>query len=113
MEAMQNYIEEMQDKRFIQPPPFDLAAAFEDSNNVTPMVFVLTQGCDPAKDLHKLCDDQGVSDRLHAIALGQGQGKLAELGLGARGLGDPGWEGWGLGCAGLGLRLVGAATPER
>jgi len=78
MEAMQNYISEHLDKRFIQPPPFDLASAFEDSSNVIPIVFVLTQGCDPAKDLHNLCEDMGNLDQLKAIALGQGQGTIAQ-----------------------------------
>lgn len=77
-EAMQDYVSEHMDVRFIQPPPFDLASAFEDSSNVIPIVFVLTQGCDPAKDLHNLCEDMGNLDSLKAIALGQGQGAIAQ-----------------------------------
>jgi len=78
MEGMQNFINEHMDDRFIQPPAFDLAATFEDATNTTPIIFVLTQGCDPATDLRNLAQDMGVDDRLGAIALGQGQGKIAE-----------------------------------
>jgi dynein heavy chain len=76
-EAIQNYVCEYLDTKFIQPPPFDLPATFNDSTCMTPLIFILSSGCDPAKDLITLADNLGFGERLSSIALGQGQGKLA------------------------------------
>jgi dynein heavy chain len=42
-----------------------------------PMIFVLSSGSDPNKELDILAADMGMSDKLKRIALGQGQGKKA------------------------------------
>jgi dynein heavy chain len=78
MLAMQNYVVEQLDDRFIKPPVFDLAATYEDSAPVTPLIFILTSGCDPGKDLITFAQDSAMGDRFKSIALGQGQGKLAQ-----------------------------------
>ena len=62
-------------RRFVEPPPFDLRASYEDSTTVTPLIFVLSTGSDPNKDLLLLAQDLGMSDKLKSIALGQGQGR--------------------------------------
>lgn len=72
---MQDFIIESLGERFIQPPPFDLKACFNDSIITTPLIFVLSSGSDPNKELDLLADDLNMSDRLKRIALGQGQGK--------------------------------------
>ena len=75
--AMQDFITQFLGDRFIQPPPFDLKACYNDSVTNTPLIFVLSSGSDPNKDLDLLADDMGMTDRLKRIALGQGQGKKA------------------------------------
>lgn len=75
--AMQDFIIEYLGDRFIQPPPFDLKSCFNDSITTTPLIFVLSSGSDPNKELDILADDLNMSDRLKRIALGQGQGKKA------------------------------------
>lgn len=75
--AMQDFICEFLDQRFIQPPPFDLRACYNDSTVVTPLIFVLSSGSDPNKDLDILAEELSMTDRLKRIALGQGQGKKA------------------------------------
>ena len=40
--------------KFTEPPPFDLLASFRDSNNVTPIVFVLSPGTDPMSNILRL-----------------------------------------------------------
>ena len=49
----------------------------QDSAPTVPLVFVLSTGSDPNKDLLQLASDMGVTDSLRMIALGQGQGAIA------------------------------------
>lgn len=76
-QAMQDFITEYLGDKFIQPPPFDLKSCYTDSSPISPLIFVLTSGSDPNKELDLLADDMNMGDRLKRIALGQGQGKKA------------------------------------
>jgi dynein heavy chain len=75
--AMQDFIVEYLGDKFIQPPPFDLKACYNDSIPTTPLIFVLSSGSDPNKELDILANEMNMGDRLKRIALGQGQGKKA------------------------------------
>lgn len=44
------------DSKFIEPPPFDLASSFENSNCTIPLIFILTPGADPTTMLLKFSD---------------------------------------------------------
>lgn len=48
--------ESILESKYVQPPPFDLAASFESSNCVTPLIFILTPGADPTSMLIKYAD---------------------------------------------------------
>uniref|UniRef100_K3W7Q8 Uncharacterized protein n=1 Tax=Globisporangium ultimum (strain ATCC 200006 / CBS 805.95 / DAOM BR144) TaxID=431595 RepID=K3W7Q8_GLOUD len=77
MPGMQNLVCAKLGKEFIEPPPFDLNNTFEDATPTTPLIFVLSQGSDPAKDLIAFAVSTGMDSKLKSIALGQGQGTIA------------------------------------
>jgi len=64
--------------KFIESPPFDLLGAYGDSQNTTPIIFVLSPGADPILYLVGLAKSKGMDARLKILSLGQGQGRIAE-----------------------------------
>jgi dynein heavy chain len=74
--AVSRYVAENQGAHFVDPPPFNLNAIYKSSTYKTPLVFVLSPGVDPTKQLQGLAADLGKSTGI--CALGQGQGPRAE-----------------------------------
>ncbi|KAK3734119.1 hypothetical protein RRG08_000032 [Elysia crispata] len=76
--AISDFVVEKLGKIFVQPPPFDLAKSFLDSNACSPLIFILSPGADPTMALLKYADDKGFGGkRFNSISLGQGQGPIA------------------------------------
>ncbi|KAJ9472161.1 Dynein-1-beta heavy chain [Diplonema papillatum] len=65
-------------KMFTESPQFDLAASFEDSTNVSPVIFVLTEGTDPTTVFYEFAGQKGWGNRLLVRSLGQDQGTFAQ-----------------------------------
>jgi dynein heavy chain len=77
-QAVSNFVASELGPRFVDPPPFDLAAAHADSSPTTPLVFVLSPGVDPTGIVSAYAATKGMSDKLAVVALGQGQAPIAE-----------------------------------
>ncbi|XP_040850987.1 dynein heavy chain 12, axonemal [Ochotona curzoniae] len=76
--AITNYVTDKLGKKFVEPPPFDLAKSYLDSSCTVPLVFVLSPGADPMASLLKFANDKSMSgNKFQAISLGQGQGPVA------------------------------------
>ena len=90
--ALTDFVMEKLGKKFVEPPPFDLAKSYNDSNNCTPLIFILSPGADPTMSLLKFAEDKGFSgNKFNSISLGQGQVRHHWHQAGTR---SEGWVPW-------------------
>ena len=77
--GVNDFVESTMGRRFIEPPPFDLAGSFKESTVVTPLLFVLSPGSDPTSALLKFAEEMDKSNDISVISMGQGQGPKAAV----------------------------------
>ncbi|KAK3539191.1 hypothetical protein QTP86_029601 [Hemibagrus guttatus] len=76
--AVSDYVTVTMGEKYVQPPVISFEAIFEQSTSNSPIVFILSPGCEPASDLMKLAERSGFgTNRLKFLAMGQGQEKVA------------------------------------
>ncbi|KAL6620932.1 hypothetical protein LY90DRAFT_662178 [Neocallimastix californiae] len=76
--AILEFVKVKMGQKFIEPPQFDLAASFQDSNCCSPLIFILSPGVDPMSSLLRFAETKGITgQKLTSISLGQGQGPIA------------------------------------
>jgi dynein heavy chain len=75
---LQDFVAASLGQRFIEPQTTNLTMVYPDSSATVPLVFVLSQGTDPAADLYRFAEEMKFSKKLASISLGQGQGPRAE-----------------------------------
>eukprot|EP01040_Poterioochromonas_malhamensis_P005875 gene5875-6317_t len=76
--AVKLFVIEIMGEKYVQPPVLDYARIFSQSSPFSPMVFILSPGADPQSDIQKFCDEMNMTNRFKFVALGQGQGPIAE-----------------------------------
>jgi len=77
--AIQEYVILKMGKKYLEPPVLNYKKILNQSAAVTPVVFVLSPGSDPGREVTKMSDEFGI--RLKATSMGQGQGPKAEKDL--------------------------------
>jgi dynein heavy chain len=78
--ALQNYVTVNLGPSYIEFPLFDLELSFKESNNVSPIIFILSKGADVMSKLSEFGESQGYNpqnNNFNSISLGQGQGPKA------------------------------------
>ncbi|TYZ50849.1 hypothetical protein PybrP1_008863 [[Pythium] brassicae (nom. inval.)] len=77
--AMKLFVVSVMSEKYVQPPVLDYARIYNQSAATSPIVCILSPGADPQSDIQTLGEDLGFSGhRFKFLALGQGQGPLAE-----------------------------------
>merc|ERR1719421_1234524 len=80
-----NYVIEQLGQKFVEPPPFNLAACYADATLTTPLVFILSKGSDPTKAFYQFAAEMRFEKKVKGLSLGQGQGgkatKMIEEGM--------------------------------
>ena len=75
--AIRTYVSDYLGEKFVDPPVLNLNEVFNDSTCTEPCIFVLSAGVDPMANLRQLAISKEMSDKLHTVALGQGQAATA------------------------------------
>lgn len=78
--ALTNFVMERMGKKFVMPPVLDYKIIHRQSSALTPIVFILSPGADPAFDVFNLGEELGfkAGAKLKYMALGQGMGPKAQ-----------------------------------
>jgi len=76
--ALQEFVSAELGAEFTEAPQFSLASSYKDSTPLTPLIFILSKGADPAGKLFAFANEMGFRDRFQSISLGQGQGAIAQ-----------------------------------
>jgi len=76
--ALSDFVSNSLSKDYVTVPPTRLIDVYEDSDKMTPIIFILSVGADPTTMLLRIAKDLDKSKELAVISLGQGQGLKAE-----------------------------------
>ncbi|OQR86956.1 flagellar inner arm dynein 1 heavy chain alpha [Achlya hypogyna] len=77
--AMKLFVISVLGEKYVQPPVLDYARIYAQSAPTAPIVCILSPGADPQSDIQTLGEATGFSGhKFKFLALGQGQGPLAE-----------------------------------
>lgn len=73
-----DYVKDELGQMYVEDKTVTMSGLYADSDNRTPVIFILSQGADPTTALYKFAKDMEFDSKLTGISLGQGQGIKAE-----------------------------------
>lgn len=76
--AISDYIRENIGEKFASLPPCEMKDLYKDSDNITPVIFVLNQGADPSIQLFNFSKLMHFDEKFKQTSLGQGQEEVAK-----------------------------------
>lgn len=79
--AVTSFIANEMGAQFVNPPRFDIHKSFEESNILTPLIFILSPGVDPIETLWLFAERLGYSQSMQMVSLGADQGDYIENAL--------------------------------
>ena len=75
--AITEFITKCMSEKYVTPPIISYEAIFEQSTPMSPIVFILSPGSDPASDLMKLAERiEFGNNKIKFLSMGQGQEKV-------------------------------------
>lgn len=78
IECLSTFVVENLGEAFVENPPTNLPALYQDMAKTAPLIFILSSGSDPMAAFLRFAKDRDYDERVHSISLGQGQGPVAE-----------------------------------
>ena len=79
--ALETYVSASLGDEFVHQPPFTMKSTFENTSNMTPVLFVLYPGVDPTSWVEEFAKGRGITTaagNFANISMGQGQEKRAD-----------------------------------
>ena len=76
--AFTDYVAMELGKMYIENQATTMEIIYNDSDQKTPVIFILSQGADPTTALYKFAKEMEFDNKIQGISLGQGQGIKAE-----------------------------------
>ena len=78
VECLSSFVVEDLGSSFVENPPTNLGALYQDMTKAVPLIFILSSGSDPMAAFLRFAKEKEYEERVHSISLGQGQGPVAE-----------------------------------
>lgn len=79
--ALNSYVHEMLDERYVEQPPFNIFETFDETDKKIPIFFVLFPGVDPTPEVERVAAKYDISlanKKFTNISMGQGQERPAK-----------------------------------
>jgi len=78
MFSFKKYVKTHMGNFFTDARSITMEGIYKDTDNITPLIFILSTGADPTDNLLKFAKERGFLEKLESISLGQGQSKKAQ-----------------------------------
>ena len=77
--AIKDFVSKHLGKEFIEIPALNMAASFAESSKTTPLILVLSPGCDPLASLHNFTPENADQRPTEVRILSLGQGQVSSI----------------------------------